>query len=145
MFDMLHRGGLDSLPELFVAYTSLLDSMECGGLDRRLISRDLWGKLIEGHVLKTWRYEVKLPYPITKDGITFTATLVLITQNAAPRIKGEQMAIKILIGKEVCFEMFLENTQIVNKVLNRRSTWQCVEDYLKSLSSVDFLASSWEY
>ena len=55
------------------------------------------------------------------------------------------MAIKILIGKEVCFEMFLENTQIVNKVLNRRSTWQCVEDYLKSLSSVDFLASSWEY
>ena len=132
---MLHKGGVDTIQELFIAYRSLLDSMECGGLDRQLICRDLWSKLIEGHVFKTWRYEVKLPYPITKNGVTFTATLVLITQNAAPRFKNDQIAITSLIGEEVCLEMFLENTQTVNKVLNCQSTlsWRCIGDYLNSM------------
>jgi len=128
---MLHRGGLDSIQELFVAYRSLVDSMECGGLHRELICRDLWSKLIEGHVLKTWRHEVKLPYPITKDGITFTATLVLVTQNAAPRFQDDRMAITSLIDEDVCIEMFLENTQRVNKVLNCKLTW--IEKYLSSM------------
>jgi hypothetical protein len=118
---VLHEGGVEDVQSFFDAFDSLIMCMDCGGIDKGLIKADLWCRLINSRPCKSWRYEAKVPYMITRDSMTFTASIVIVAENC---ILAFENALRVNIRHTPIFiKMTLENIQPTQKVLNVGSGW----------------------
>lgn len=116
---VLFEGGRENVQDFFDSYFSLIECMECGGLDKNLIKVDLWTRLID---MRTKRYEVKVPYVITRENRSFTASLAIETMNGKLGCYGSR-TVKFEGNKPFYVKMTLENIQSVQRVVNEEQYW----------------------